>query len=81
ARAARNPIAGPDRVARLLVGLARKGAAGASIEVRELNGLPALVLREHGVITTALLLDVDAGGVIRSLFTHRNPDKLRHLDV
>lgn len=80
ARAARNPIEGPDKVARLMVGLARKGAASYQLELRELNGLPQIVLWEHGVITTALLLDID-GGVIRSIFTVRNPDKLSRLGL
>jgi len=80
ARAARNPVAGAERVARLLIGLARKGAAGATLELRSLNGLPAILLREHGAITTALMLDVDEG-VIRSVFAVRNPDKLSHLDL
>mgnify|MGYP000933776102 CR=1 FL=1 len=81
ARAARNPVRGAERVARLMIGLARKGVAGASLEVRELNGLPALVIRERGAITTVLMLDLDADGTIGALYTHRNPDKLRHLDL
>jgi RNA polymerase sigma-70 factor (ECF subfamily) len=80
ARAARNPIEGPSKVARCFVGLARKGAATYTLELRELNGLPSILLREHGVITTALLLDVE-DGVIRSIYNVRNPDKLARLDL
>ncbi len=75
ARAARRPVHGAERVARLLVGLARKGGAAAVPELRELNGLPALVLREGGAVTTAILLDVD-DGQIRAVYFVRNPDKL-----
>jgi RNA polymerase sigma-70 factor (ECF subfamily) len=80
ARAARNAVAGPDRVAKLLVGLARKSAAGQTLELRDLNGLPGLILREDGVIVTALQLDVD-DGVIRAVYAVRNPDKLRSLGL
>lgn len=80
ARAARNQVVGPDRVARLLIGLARKGAAGQQLEVRDLNGLPALLLREDGILVTALLLEV-GDERIRSVYAVRNPDKLRFLGV
>lgn len=78
ARAARNAVHGADRVGRMMIGLARKGAAGATVRPCDLNGLPGLVLREHGVVTTALAFDV-ADGRIRAIFVVRNPDKLTRL--
>lgn len=79
-RAARNSVQGADKVARLYIGLAKKGAVGATFELRELNGRPSIVLREHGAITTALLLDIE-DGIIRAIFNVRNPDKLSRLDL
>lgn len=79
ARAARRRLHGPARVARLMIGLARKGLRRAVVEARELNGAPALIVREHGAIVTALLLDV-AGGRVQRVYIVRNPDKLRGLD-
>jgi RNA polymerase sigma-70 factor (ECF subfamily) len=62
----------------MMVGLTRKGAANATVEARELNGLPALITREGGVITSAVLLEV-ADGRIHNLYIVRNPDKLAGL--
>ncbi|HUQ05195.1 MAG TPA: RNA polymerase sigma factor SigJ [Kofleriaceae bacterium] len=81
ARAARNAVAGADRVARLYVGLARKGTTGATLELHHINGLPAIILREHGAITTVLSVDLSADGRIQSIFAVRNPDKLSHLQL
>jgi RNA polymerase sigma-70 factor (ECF subfamily) len=82
ARAARNAVLGSDRVARLYVGLTRKGAvADATLELHTLNGLPAIVLREDGVITTVLSVDIGGDGRIQAIFNVRNPDKLSHLQV
>jgi RNA polymerase sigma-70 factor, ECF subfamily len=76
ARAARNQVRGSERVARMMVGLTRKNAVLAHYEARELNGLPALVALEDGVIVTAVLFDV-VDGKIDQLYIVRNPDKLQ----
>jgi RNA polymerase sigma-70 factor (ECF subfamily) len=79
-RAARNPVRGPDAVARLWVGLTRKNGVGPNIqaEIVELNSRPALVVRESGLITSALLLEIEADRIIAVDFI-RNPDKLARL--
>ena len=74
-RAARNLVVGASRSARLLVGLARKGGAHLTIEPCEVNGLPALRMREAGRVDSVLSLDV-RDGRIAAVFLVRNPDKL-----
>lgn len=80
-QAARNPVLGADRAARLLVGLSRKGGADLTPYPAVLNGLPALVLRRpDGTVDSALALDV-VDGRIAAVFLVRNPDKLRSLSA
>ncbi len=76
-RSALNPVVGADRVARLLLGLAKKGGAPAAFELRELNGVPSVVGLVDGVVTMVLQLELD-GGVVRTLVMVNNPDKLLH---
>ncbi len=78
-RAALNVIEGADRVARLMLGLAKKTAV-AEVELCTLNGLPALRLRADGAVFSVMCLEVDDGRV-RSVFLVNNPDKLRHVDA
>ena len=78
--AALKPVAGIDNVARLLIGLTKKGAAGASYEVRNLNGDAAIVGILNGRIDTVLTLATD-GEKITEIEIVRNPDKLARLDV
>jgi RNA polymerase sigma-70 factor (ECF subfamily) len=82
ANAARRPIAGADKVARFLVGIAEKGGdiPGLRIEVAEVNGLPAIVgwvgAEPFGSISLAL-----ADGRIEQVLVVVNPDKLAGLVV
>ncbi len=76
ARATRRRIHGAARVGRLMAGLARKGLRDAVVEAWELNGLPALVVREGDQITSAVMLDVVEGRV-QAVYIVRNPDKLQ----
>lgn len=79
--AALHPVTGADRVARMLLGLARKGGAGLTPTPATLNGLPALVLRDAaGAVDLALALDV-VGGKIAAVYLVRNPDKLAGLAI
>jgi RNA polymerase sigma-70 factor (ECF subfamily) len=75
--AARRVVTGPDRVARMMIGLARK-QAGTAPRLVWLNGEPALVLaaaeRIEAVVTVAV---VEAR--IATICLVRNPDKLRGL--
>jgi len=94
AKAAVRTVTGPDKVTRYLTGLHRKfvrgapGAGDATLPVW-LNGAPGLVVLDHGVVSTALVLEIVGGeGVggaaagparIAALHVVRNPDKLRRL--
>lgn len=78
ARAALRPVHGPVRVARLLLGLAGKYAAGAEPVFLELNGLPAVAFREDGRVTTVFQLSLSEGRV-QAVYVMRNPEKLVHL--
>jgi RNA polymerase sigma-70 factor, ECF subfamily len=74
------PVHGAERVARLLLGLARRGrAVGMGARPVEINGHPGLVtLDPEGRLLGVLALDIAEGRVqtVRSIV---NPDKLRHL--
>jgi RNA polymerase sigma-70 factor (ECF subfamily) len=77
-RAARNPINGPDKVARFFIGIYQRYGSGMRVEPVELNGFPgALVHRETGVHALALRIDE---GQIASVYVIANPDKLARLD-
>lgn len=76
--AARNLVHGDDAVARLFVGIARKATPGGEFELAEINGWPALILRQNGQVTDVLGIETD-GALIYSLHVMCNPDKLRGL--
>jgi RNA polymerase sigma-70 factor (ECF subfamily) len=83
ATAARRPIPGGARIARVLSAIARKrrrrGPFG--IELVAVNGQPGRILRApDGSISDVLSIDV-AGGRIRAVRIVRNPDKLAHLQA
>lgn len=78
ARAALRPVHGPEKVARLLLGLAGQHGPGATASFPELNGLPAVAFSEAGTVTTAFSLHVVQGRV-QAVFIMRNPDKLVRL--
>ncbi len=69
--AARLPILGRKNVARLLVGLSDKGAAGARLSFRMLNGLPAIVadLPERAGFAPRFTfqIELDAQGLIAAV--------------
>jgi len=75
AKAARRQLTGPDRVSRFLLGVTRK--SGQRYELTRLNGEPALVAVQQGVVTSAYSIAVDAGR-IRAVHIMRNPEKLAH---
>ena len=76
AAAATNPVVGPDRVARFMVGITSKAPAGTTTDMVTLNGLPGAVVRVDGVAAVTVSVDVREGKVCR-VFMVRNPDKLR----
>jgi RNA polymerase sigma-70 factor (ECF subfamily) len=74
------PLHGAQRVARFLLGLARRGAAvGIRLQLTEVNGHPGLLTTDpEGRLLGVLALDI-AEGQIHTLRSIINPDKLRHL--
>jgi RNA polymerase sigma-70 factor, ECF subfamily len=74
------PLHGAGRVARALVGLARRGrAVGIGLAPAEINGQPGLLTHDpDGRLLGVLALDI-ADGRVQTVRTVINPDKLRHL--
>lgn len=73
--AARRPVLGADRVARLVLGFARRAGTAGRVEPAVYNSAPALVLYlgDHleGVVTFEIV-----DGRIANFYAMRNPDKL-----
>jgi RNA polymerase sigma-70 factor (ECF subfamily) len=76
----RRPIFGRDRVLRLLLGLGGFWRElGVTIRRTEINGQPgALLLDSSGGLINVMTVDV-ADGVVQTVRSVINPDKLRHL--
>lgn len=74
--AARQPIHGPDRVARFLLGVLRTVPPGFSAHPTRINGGPGVVGYVEGQPTGVVALDV-AGGRLRAVRIVVNPEKLR----
>jgi RNA polymerase sigma-70 factor (ECF subfamily) len=76
--AIRVPVAGADKVGRLLaIGLGRIAAA-ASLQPAQVNGYPALIIRIDGEVDTVLTVRTD-DGLITGLYAVRNPEKLSRM--
>ena len=78
AHAALKPVSGADAVARMLLGLTKKGAPGAIPEIRQLNGDLAIVLRVGSRVDSVLSFATD-GERITEIEIVRNPDKLTRI--
>lgn len=76
--AALKPIVGPDRVARFLLGVAKK-TPDAWAELAEINGEPGALVRTPRGVTGAMTFDVDPEGRIAAIHIVVNPDKLAAL--
>jgi RNA polymerase sigma-70 factor, ECF subfamily len=78
--AARRPVSGAGRVAKLIVGLVRVAGESGRIEPAMYNNAPALKLylgeRFEGVITVEII-----DGKITHFYAMRNPDKLVGIDI
>jgi RNA polymerase sigma-70 factor, ECF subfamily len=80
-QAALNVLHGADAVARFLIGVARK-----NVDVDEVGGYPAVINDAPGLVVTIageidqiFSFDVDAEGLVRTIYIVRNPDKLAGL--
>jgi RNA polymerase sigma-70 factor (ECF subfamily) len=79
--AARRPVVGPDRVARLVANLMRRGIEeGLAYAVTEINGTVGVVASQDGVARFATAVTV-ADGRVQRIDTVVNPDKLAALAV
>jgi RNA polymerase sigma-70 factor (ECF subfamily) len=80
AQAAGTPLAGRQRVVRLLTGILRRGRSlGTSLRLAWVNGQPgAVVYDADGRVVTVVELDV-AGGMVQAIRAVVNPDKLGHI--
>ncbi|WUJ73341.1 RNA polymerase sigma-70 factor [Kribbella soli] len=76
-QAVQRPIVGADKVARLLA-MAVNRLTEATLDLTDINGQPALILRFNGEIDTVTVLHVD-NGLIAGMYSVRNPAKLSHL--
>ena len=79
--AQRRPVVGVDKVSRGLAGYAKKGLRvmqNFSVDIVDINGAPAIVVHDHGVVDRLFALDIRDGKIagIRSLL---NLDKMRYL--
>ncbi|MGW6201735.1 RNA polymerase sigma-70 factor [Kribbella sp. NPDC055110] len=72
-----HPVVGAEKVARLLA-LAVERLAEGSLEITQINGQPALILRFTDEVDTVTVLHVE-DGKIAGLYAVRNPAKLAHL--
>jgi RNA polymerase sigma-70 factor, ECF subfamily len=73
------PIYGRERVSRLLLGFGRFREAGVTIRQTEVNGQPgAVLLDREGRLISVLSLDI-ADGVVQTVRSVANPDKLGHV--
>ncbi len=76
-RAARHPVVGPERVARLMLNLSRRLSTG-PVAVVEVNGVPSLVMDPPG---GRLVLQIDEHeGRVGAIWVVLNPSKLHGLD-
>ncbi len=79
-KAALRPIAGAEKIARFLLATTATGLAAPGVQVlpADVNGLPALVIRQDGrpyLVASLVLVD----GLVAQVLVVSNPDKLRGL--
>jgi RNA polymerase sigma-70 factor, ECF subfamily len=79
-RAALNPIHGPDRVARFLLGLLAKRPASYRTRPAVINGEPGVISYIDGRLFSTLTLHVGPSG-IEGIFIVLNPEKLARIDA
>jgi RNA polymerase sigma-70 factor (TIGR02957 family) len=73
------PVLGADKVGKLMgVGMAVAREMGMSMELVQVNGWPALLIRLGGEIDSVLSVRVDEG-LVSAIYTVRNPEKLSRM--
>ncbi|QKE74110.1 RNA polymerase sigma-70 factor [Arthrobacter citreus] len=79
--AAVNPIKSSDHVTKFLFGAIRKASmvdGVPHIEISQINGQPAFILRSNEGIHTVGMLHIE-NNLIQNVYIIRNPDKLKHI--
>jgi RNA polymerase sigma-70 factor (ECF subfamily) len=79
--AARNPVVGPHRVARLLVNVAKRIPATTQSRITQVNGELGLVLVVDGMVDSVITFSFDDRGLARGIYAQLNPEKLHHLTL
>jgi RNA polymerase sigma-70 factor (ECF subfamily) len=85
ALAARRPVFGRDHVATMLAGFRRTASsagvdlASVTLDIAEVNGEPAMLMRVAGRLDSVYAFTV-TGDVIAAIHVVRNPDKLQFLE-
>ncbi|HYX50317.1 MAG TPA: RNA polymerase sigma-70 factor [Ktedonobacteraceae bacterium] len=77
-QAALHPIRGRDAVARFSIGTRRFLPAGSRVEIAEVNGEPAMIIRVDKEAFFVLSIEVEAGH-IQAIRVIANPEKLTHI--
>lgn len=77
-RAARRPVVGAERVARLLTNLTQRGFRRARATPITVNGDPGLVVSVGGTLDMVIAFEVEDDRVA-AVWIVRNPDKLAHV--
>ncbi|MEV7861045.1 RNA polymerase sigma-70 factor [Streptomyces hirsutus] len=80
--AVRRPVVGPDKVARLLLGLLAKGARMGELDVRigTYNEMYSLAVLIDGKLDQLTSVEI-RGGVVTAVYCVRNPEKLTAVKV
>jgi RNA polymerase sigma-70 factor, ECF subfamily len=82
ATAAMVEIVGPDRVAKMMIGLARR-FAGTGFKMRPImvNGSVGMAIVDGARIETMMTADWDENGRALGIYFFRNPEKMRHVRI
>ncbi|MFG1656604.1 RNA polymerase sigma-70 factor [Micromonospora chersina] len=73
------PVVGAEKVGRLLAAGLGRVAALMSLRPAQVNGYPALILRQGDEVDTVLAVRID-DGLVTGLYAVRNPHKLSHME-
>lgn len=78
ASAATHPLHSRQTVMRFLLGLYNRRPPNSSVELTEINGAPAWVVRVDGKIDNVMNFELGEHGIV-AIHIVRNPEKLQHL--
>jgi RNA polymerase sigma-70 factor (ECF subfamily) len=79
ARAPRRPVHGPDKVARLMLGITAKASPDLAYGLEMINGRIGIVARQDGRTVAAMSFTI-ADGTVSTIHVLANPAKLGGLD-